>query len=118
MDGRPLQRISRSFKTALKDAGILDFRFHDLQHCASTDLRRAGVDTATAVKIVGHKLEKIWKRYNAIKERDLTQAAQKVHKYLQEKTSRLRKNSCVVLCPGVDRYIYLVLIPGGLRCAV
>jgi integrase len=87
-EGKPLQRVSRSFKTALKDAGISDFRFHDLRHCASTNLRRAGVDTATAMKIVGHKSEKMWKRYNAIEERDLTQAAQKVHKYLQENTRR------------------------------
>jgi integrase len=85
-EGRPLRRVSRSFKTALKDAGITDFRFHDLRHCASTNLRRAGVDTATAMKIVGHKSEKMWKRYNAIDERDLTEAAQKVHKYLQENT--------------------------------
>ena len=84
--GEPLKRISRSFRTALKEAGIIDFRFHDLRHCASTNLRRAGVDTATAMKIVGHKSEKMWKRYNAIEERDLTQAAQKVHKYLQENT--------------------------------
>lgn len=84
--GRPLQRISRSFRTALKDAGITNFRFHDLRHCASTNLRRAGVDTATAMKIVGHKSEKMWKRYNSIEEKDLTQAAQKVHKYLQENT--------------------------------
>ena len=59
---------------------------NDLRHCASTNLRRAGVDTATAIKIVGHKSEKLWKRYNVIDERDLTQAAQKVHKYLQENT--------------------------------
>jgi integrase len=85
-EGRPFQRVTRSFKTALKNAGITDFRFHDLRHCASTNLRRAGVDTATAMKIVGHKSEKMWKRYNAIDERDLTQAAQKVHKYLQENT--------------------------------
>ena len=37
-EGRPLQRISWSFKTALKDAGISGFRFHDLRHCASTNL--------------------------------------------------------------------------------
>ena len=84
--GKPLQRISRSFRTALKDAGITDFRFHDLRHCASTNLRRAGVDTATAMKIVGHQSEKTWKRYNAIEERDLLQAALKVQKYLQENT--------------------------------
>lgn len=84
--GRPLQRLTRSFKTALKDAGIKDFRFHDLRHCASTNLRRAGVDTATAMKIIGHKSEKMWKRYNAIEERDLTQAAEKLNRYLQANT--------------------------------
>ena len=45
-----------------------------------------GVDTATAMKIVGHKSDKMRKRYHAIEERDLTQAAQKVHKYFQENT--------------------------------
>lgn len=84
--GKPIQGISRSFRTTLKDAGITDFRFHDLRHCASTNLRRAGVDTATAMKIVGHKSEKMWKRYNTIEERDLVQAALKVQKYLQENT--------------------------------
>lgn len=83
---RPLKRISRSFKTALKDAGIMDFRFHDLRHCASTNLRRAGVDTATAMKVVGHKSEKMWKRYNAIEDKDLTQAAQKLNTYLKTNT--------------------------------
>jgi integrase len=91
--GRRIQRISRSFRTALKEAGITDFRFHDLRHCASTNLRRAGVDTATAMKIVGHKSEKMWKRYNAIEERDLTQAAQKVHMYLHQNTPGTRGES-------------------------
>lgn len=84
--GKPLKRITRSFKTALKDAKITDFRFHDLRHCASTNLRRAGVDTATVMKIIGHKSDKMWKRYNAIEERDLHEAALKMHNYLQGNT--------------------------------
>jgi integrase len=76
-----------SYCSTVKGAGITDFRFHDLRHCTSTNLQRAGVDTAIAMKIVGHKSEKMWKRYNSIAERDLTQAAQKVHKYLQGNTS-------------------------------
>jgi integrase len=86
--GRPLQRVTRSFKAALKDAGITDFRFHDLRHCASTNLRRAGVDTATAMKIIGHSSEKMWKRYNAIDEGDLTKAAEKLNRYLQGEHAR------------------------------
>jgi len=38
------------------------------------------------MKIIGHKSDKMWKRYNAIEERDLHEAAFKVHKYLQENT--------------------------------
>ena len=85
-DGKPIQRLSRVFRTALRDAGIKDFRFHDLRHCASTNLRRAGVDTATAMLIVGHKSEKMWKRYNAVEEDDLVKAANKLNTYLQTNT--------------------------------
>jgi integrase len=80
-EGKPLKSITTTFRTALKDAGIQNFRFHDLRHCASTNLRRAGVDTATAMRIVGHKSEKMWKRYNAIEEADLLTAANKLHIY-------------------------------------
>jgi integrase len=80
-EGKPLKGVKRAFRTALKEANIQDFRFHDLRHCASTNLRRAGVDTATAMRIVGHKSEKMWKRYNAIEESDLLNAASKLHTY-------------------------------------
>jgi integrase len=85
-DGKPIKQLSRAFRTALKEAGIQDFRFHDLRHCASTNLRRAGVDTATAMRIVGHKSEKMWKRYNAMEESDLLKAASKLDIYLQTDT--------------------------------
>lgn len=44
------------------------------------------MDTATAMKIVGHKSEKMWKRYNAIDEKDLTAAASRLNIYLQSNT--------------------------------
>jgi integrase len=69
-----------------KKVGIRGFRFHDLRHCAATNLRRAGVDTATAMQIVGHKSDKMWKRYNAIAETDLLDAAKKLNTYLQTNT--------------------------------
>jgi len=80
--GRPLKRISRSFATAKKEAKVIDFRFHDTRHCAATNLRPAGVDTTTAMKIVGHESAKMWKRYNAIDESDLTAAAERIGSYL------------------------------------
>ena len=54
--GRSLGSVKKTFNNALKEAGISGFRFHDLRHCAATNLRRAGVDTVTAMKIVGHKI--------------------------------------------------------------
>ena len=36
------------------------------------------------MRIIGHKSEKMWKRYNSIEERDLTLAAAKLDKYLQQ----------------------------------
>jgi hypothetical protein len=45
-----------------------------------------GVDTATAMRIVGHKSEKMWKRYNAMEDSDLLKAASKLDTYLQTNT--------------------------------
>lgn len=81
--GKPIKRISRAFRTAMDGAKVENFRFHDLRHCAATNLRRAGIDTATAMNIVGHQSEKMWKRYNAIQEADLVKAAHTLHSYLQ-----------------------------------
>lgn len=80
--GNPINRVKRTFKTAVKNAGIEDFKFHDLRHCAATNLRRAGVDTVTAMKIVGHKSEKMHQRYNSVSEPDLVIAASKINTYL------------------------------------
>jgi integrase len=80
-EGQSIQGIKRAFGGACKRAGIENFRFHDLRHCAATNLRRAGVDTLTAMKIVGHKSEKMHRRYNSVSEGDLTQATQKLHSY-------------------------------------
>jgi integrase len=81
-EGQPIQRVKRSFMTACRKVGIKDLRFHDLRHCAATNLRRAGVDTVTAMKIVGHKSEKMHRRYNSISEEDLAKATGKLNAYL------------------------------------
>jgi len=81
-EGKPLKGIKRAFRTALRNAQIKDFRFHDLRHCAATNLRRAGVDTVTAMKIVGHKSERMHRRYNNVSEGDLLAAASKLNTYL------------------------------------
>ena len=77
--GKGLGEIKTAFKTAIKRAKLHDFRFHDLRHCAATNMRRAGVDTVTAMSIVGHKSEKMHQRYNSVSEADLLLAASKLN---------------------------------------
>ena len=88
----PVREVKTVFRTACKRAGIENLRFHDLRHCAATNLRRAGVDTATAMKIVGHKSDRMHRRYNTIEPEDLHQAAAKLHVY--------RTNT--VITPGLN----------------
>ena len=81
-EGRSIQWVKRGFRNACRRAGIEDFRFHDLRHCAATNLRRAGVDTLTAMTIIGHKSENMYRRYNSVSEADLSQAMGKLDSYL------------------------------------
>jgi len=50
-----LYNFRTSFMTALKNAGIKDFRFHDLRHTAASYLAMGGVDLNTIRDILGHK---------------------------------------------------------------
>lgn len=57
-EGHPIKSIKMAYKRAKRISRVDGFRFHDLRHSGATNLRRAGVDTATAMRIVGHKSEK------------------------------------------------------------
>ncbi|MEK6641010.1 MAG: site-specific integrase [Nitrospirota bacterium] len=78
----PVREVKTAFRTACKRSKIADLRFHDLRHCAATNLRRAGVDTTTAMQIIGHKSPLMWKRYNSVAESDLINAAKRLNSYL------------------------------------
>ena len=77
----PVREVRTAFKTACNRAGIENLRFHDLRHCAATNLRRAGVDTTTAMQIIGHKSPHMFRRYNTVEESDLVAAASKLNAY-------------------------------------
>jgi len=78
----PVREVKTAFRTACKKAKLANLRFHDLRHCAATNLRRAGIDTTTAMQIIGHKSPLMWKRYNSIAESDLLTAANKLNTHL------------------------------------
>jgi integrase len=56
-------RLTWAFKSALKKAGITDFRFHDLRHTFATRLSQAGVDPYTVQTLMGRKSFSTTKRY-------------------------------------------------------
>ena len=50
----PVRIIKRSWKTALKNAGIRHLRFHDLRHTFNTRLMEAGVLQEIRMALMGH----------------------------------------------------------------
>jgi integrase len=59
---RPLQ-FEKAWKAALGKAGIYDFRFHDLRHCAASYLVMNGASLAEVGDLLGHKTVQMTMRY-------------------------------------------------------
>jgi len=62
-DGQPWTTWRRSFRTALKNAGIKDFRFHDLRHCFGSWLAMNNVTDKARMELMGHRDPKMTMRY-------------------------------------------------------
>ena len=76
--GKPLQSTKTAFNAACRRAGIEGFRFHDFRHTALSNMRRAGIDHLTIMKMSGHKTMEVFKRYNSFSEADLQDSAKKL----------------------------------------
>ncbi len=63
-DGKPYKDVKRSFGTALRRAGISDFRFHDLRHTFASHLIMAGIDLISVKELLGHKTITMTLRYS------------------------------------------------------
>ncbi|MCB0263814.1 MAG: site-specific integrase [Calditrichia bacterium] len=60
---KPMKRITKSFHTALKKAGIDNFRFHDLRHTFASHYLMDGGDLLSLKDILGHSSIKMVDRY-------------------------------------------------------
>jgi integrase len=89
--GQPIKSVREIFARVCKEAGITDFVFHDLRHTATTNLRRAGVDALTAMKITGHKTMAVFRRYNTIDEDDLLAARHRMDTYIDTRSHLLQE---------------------------
>ena len=57
--------------------------FHDLRHTYNTNLRKAGVDQGTIMKLTGHKTVEMFHRYDTIDQMDAKLAVRKYESYLK-----------------------------------
>ena len=67
------QGWDRRWRQMLKEAGITDFRFHDLRHTAGSRITRAG-GLRTAQKVLGHTRIETTARYAHVTEADMLSA--------------------------------------------
>jgi integrase len=54
----------RTFEAAVKESGILNFRYHDIRHTFASRLVMAGVDLRTVQELMGHKTVAMTIRYS------------------------------------------------------
>ena len=114
-DGRPIRYFRRVWITACEKAGlgrrILDdkgklvkvvaYRIpHDFRRTAVRNLARTGIDRKTAMEMVGHKTESIYRRYTITDEVMLREASARraaLHQAERDKNSQSRAKAEEVL---------------------
>ncbi len=75
---KPLHNIRKSFATALRKAGIGDFKFHDLRHTFASTLVRRDVNLYKVQILLGHTTPKMTQRYAHLGSDELTEAIEKI----------------------------------------
>lgn len=78
LDGNKIGDIKKSFKNALKRAGIEGFRFHDLRHTFASHLAMLGCNLKTIQELLGHKDIKMTFRYAHLTQSNLRETVQKL----------------------------------------
>lgn len=96
--GKEIGSWKRAWKTALKRAGISDFRFHDLRHTAASWMVQGGADLDVVQGVLGHEDIKTTQRYA---HRDTGAKA----RAMQAAESRLRHGPAAQTPTKIDRSI-------------
>ena len=76
--GQRIRTFDRSWRTAIRGAGIPDRILHDLRRTAVRNLERAGVPRSDAMAMVGHQTESIYRRYAISDEASLKESGAKL----------------------------------------
>ncbi len=70
--------LTASWETALRRAGILNFRWHDLRHTAASYLAMEGASLAEIAAVLGHKTLSMVQRYSHLSAEHTAKVATKI----------------------------------------
>jgi integrase len=74
-DGERIKYFRAAWENACKDAGCPNALVHDMRRSAVRTFERAGVPRSSAMSMVGHKTESIYRRYAIVDEAMQREAA-------------------------------------------
>jgi integrase len=77
-NGSPIKDFRETWTKACEKAGYPGKLFHDFRRSAVRNLERSGVPRSTAMAMVGHKTESIYRRYAIVDEQMHREAAAKL----------------------------------------
>jgi hypothetical protein len=91
--GQPVRIVKRTWKTALKNAGIRPVRFHDLRHTFNTRLMEAEVLQEVRMALMGHSTgSKIHATYTHIELPTKRNAIRKLEAWTKEQQQQLEES--------------------------
>ena len=73
-----LAALDKPWREARAEAGLEDFRFHDLRHSAASYLAMSGASLMDIAAILGHKTLAMVKRYSHLSEQHTTAAVDRM----------------------------------------
>lgn len=72
-------QLGKAFPRAVAKAGIENFKFHDLRHCAASYLAMGGASLAEISAVLGHRTLAMVSRYSHLSEEHLTGVVSKMN---------------------------------------
>lgn len=73
----PGSMIRKAFQKALKEAGIADFKYHDLRHTCASHLAMNGATQGELMEILGHRSPAMTRRYAHFSKEHISRLMQK-----------------------------------------
>jgi len=77
-DGKKAKIIRGHWEAALSEAGIEDFRWHDLRHCAGSYAAMMGWSELEIADLLGHKTTRMVRRYSHLSESHLEKRSEEM----------------------------------------